>query len=41
MEKDAVGAATAYYGYSAHYLTLTAGDKGIKCLSESPKQCKR
>ena len=30
-----------YCGYSAPYLTLTAGDKGIKCLSESPKQCKR
>ena len=30
-----------YCGYSVPYLTLTAGDKGIKCLSESPKQCKR
>ena len=27
--------------YSAPYLTLTAGDKGIKCLSESPKQCRK
>ena len=27
--------------YSVSYLTLTAGDKGIKCLSASPKQCKR
>ena len=30
-----------YCGYSAPYLTLTAGDKGIKCLSELPKQCKK
>ena len=41
MEKDAVGAATAYSGYSAPYLTLTAGDKGIKCPSVSPKQCRK
>ena len=27
--------------YSAPYLTLTAGDKGIKCPSESPKQCRK
>ena len=27
--------------YSALYLTLTAGDKGIKCPSPSPKQCKK
>ena len=27
--------------YSAPYLSLTAGDKGIKCPSVSPKQCKR
>ena len=26
---------------SAPYLTLTAGDKGIKCPSESPKQCRK
>ena len=26
------------YLYSVSYLTLTAGDKGIKCPSESPKQ---
>ena len=29
------------YLYSAPYLTLTAGDKGIKCPSESPKQCRK
>ena len=29
------------YLYSAPYLTLTAGDKGIKCPSVSPKQCKQ
>ena len=29
------------YLYSVSYLTLTAGDKGIKCLSVSPKQCKK
>ena len=28
------------YLYSVSYLTLTAGDKGIKCPSVSPKQCK-
>ena len=27
--------------YSAPYLTLTAGDKGIKCPSASPKQCRK
>ena len=27
--------------YSAPYLTLTAGDKGIKCPSASPKQCEQ
>ena len=27
--------------YSAPYLTLTAADKGIKCPSESPKQCRK
>ena len=27
--------------YSAPYLTLTAGDKGIKCPSESPEQCRK
>ena len=27
--------------YSAPYLTLTVGDKGIKCPSESPKQCRK
>ncbi len=27
--------------YSAPYLTLTAGDKGIKCPSVSPKQCRK
>ena len=27
--------------YSVSYLTLTAGDKGIKCPSESPKQCRK
>ena len=25
------------YLYSVSYLTLTAGDKGIKCMSASPK----
>src|SRR3954463_2188403 len=29
------------YLYSVSYLTLTAGDKGIKCPSVSPKQCKK
>ena len=29
------------YLYSVSYLTLTAGDKGIKCPSVSPEQCKR
>src|SRR4051812_49466510 len=29
------------YLHSVSYLTLTAGDKGIKCLSMSPKQCKK
>ena len=27
--------------YSVSYLTLTAGDKGIKCPSASPKQCRK
>ena len=34
----AVGTSTCY---SVSYLTLTAGDKGLKCPSASPKQCKR
>src|SRR3954467_15186968 len=29
------------YLYSVSYLTLTAGDKGIKFPSASPKQCKK
>src|SRR3954470_7948487 len=29
------------YLYSVSYLTLTAGDKGIKCPSWSPKQCRK
>ena len=29
------------YLYSVSYLTLTAGDKGIKCPSVSPKQCRK
>ena len=29
------------YLYSVSYLTLTAGDKGIKCPSESPEQCRK
>ena len=29
------------YLYSVSYLTLMAGDKGIKCPSASPKQCKK
>src|SRR3954464_3731947 len=29
------------YLYSVSYLTLTEGDKGIKCLSTSPKQCRK
>src|SRR3954462_8197966 len=29
------------YLHSASYLTLMAGDKGIKCLSTSPKQCRK
>ena len=27
--------------YGAPYLTLTAGDKGIKCPSVSPEQCRK
>src|SRR3954466_12918874 len=27
------------YLHSESYLTLTAGDKGIKCLSTSPRRC--
>ena len=32
-----------WYNYlnSVSYLTLTAGDKGIKCPSVSPKQCRK
>ena len=30
-----------YCGYSAPYVTLTAGDKVIECPSELPKQCKK
>ena len=33
-----VGTATCY---SISYLTLTAGDKGIKCLSASPRRCRK
>src|SRR3954466_2591397 len=29
------------YLHSVSYLTPTAGDKGIKCLSTSPKQCRK
>ena len=29
------------YLHSVFYLTLTAGDKGIKCTYASPKQCKK
>ena len=29
------------YLHSVSYLTLTAGDKGIKCPSVSPKQCRK
>src|SRR3954462_10727396 len=29
------------YLHSVSYLTLTARDKGIKCLSTSPKQCRK
>src|SRR3954465_1639232 len=29
------------YLHSVSYLTLTAGDKGIKCLSTSLKQCRK
>src|SRR3954469_12501872 len=29
------------YLYSVSYLTLTAGDKGIKCPSASSKQCRK
>ena len=29
------------YLYSVSYLTLTAGDKGIKCPSALPKQCRK
>src|SRR3954468_13889393 len=29
------------YLHSVSYLTLTAGDKGIKCLSTSPRRCRK
>src|SRR3954471_1546648 len=29
------------YLHSVSYLTLTAGDKGIKCLSTPPSQCRK
>src|SRR3954468_14866517 len=29
------------YLHNVSYLTLTVGDKGIKCLSTSPKQCRK
>ena len=39
---NAVGTTTMYHvSYSVSYLTLTAGDKGIKCPSVSPKQCRK
>ena len=41
MEKEIGRYSYLYCSYSESYLTLTAGDKGIQCPSESPKQCKK
>ena len=40
MEKECGWYSYFYCSYSVSYLTLTAGDKGIECPSDSPKQCK-
>ena len=41
MEKECGRYSYLYYRYSVSYLTLTAGDKGIKCPSVSSKQCRK
>ena len=41
MEKECGRYSYRYYGHNVSYLTLTAGDKVIECLSELPKQCKK
>ena len=41
MEKECGSCTYRYYRHSVSYLTLTAGDRGIECLSELPKQCKK
>ena len=40
MEKECGRYSYLYCSHSVSYLTLTAGDKGIECPSDSPKQCK-
>ena len=37
MEKECGRYSYRYCGHSVSYLTLTAGDKGIKCPSELPE----
>ena len=41
MEKECGRYIYLYCRYSVSYLTLTAGDKGIKCPSVLPKQCRK
>ena len=41
MEKVCGSCTYRYCRHSVSYLTLTAGDKGIKCLSELLEQCKK
>ena len=41
MEKEIGRYSYLYCSYSVSYLTLMAGDKGIQCPSELPKQCKK
>ena len=41
MEKECSRYSYLYCRYSVSYLTLTAGDKGIKCPSMSSKQCEK
>ena len=41
MEKECGRYSYLYCSHSVSYLTLTAGDKGIKCPSVSSKQCEK
>src|SRR3954464_4912558 len=42
MEKCCSGYSCLYSGCTVlSYLTLTAGDKGIKCPSTSPRRCRK